>query len=337
MNIKFVVEKLRQYFFRFRGYELAHRLRIRFLVFAALFLLFLFYQFFLKAPAEFPASDMVRVEKGLGLKEISAGLYEKKVIKSPVLFKIYAYLLRSDKRVVAGDYLFTEAAALPRVVWRLTQGEFNLTPVKVTIPEGATLSKIAAIFEKEIPLFDRSKFLAETKGKEGYLFPDTYLFFPNVSTGEIITDLENNFNKKMETLKDDVTKSGHSISDIITMASILEHEARTSDDRKIIAGILWKRIQIGMALQVDAPFVYESGKGTYSLTTKDLKTDSPYNTYTRRGLPAGPIGNPGLDSILAAIYPKDSPYLYYLSDREGNVYYSATFDKHKKNKVLYIN
>ena len=121
------------------------------------------------------------------------------------------------------------------------------------------------------------------------------------------------------------------------MASILEKEARKREDREIISGILWKRIEIGMALQVDAPFVYYNGKGTYNLTTKDLKTDSPYNTYTRKGLPVGPIGNPGIDSILAAIYPKSSPYLFYLSDRDGNIYYSANFEKHKKNKILYIN
>ena len=196
---------------------------------------------------------------------------------------------------------------------------------------------MAVIFKKSIPSFDEEKFMEETQKDEGYLFPDTYLFFPNVTTEEITRTLKSNFNKKTESLGGEIKKSEKAIKEILTMASILEKEARKREDIEIISGILWKRIEIGMALQVDAPFVYYNGKGTYNLTTKDLKTDSPYNTYTRKGLPVGPIGNPGIDSILAAIYPKSSPYLFYLSDRDGNIYYSANFEKHKKNKILYIN
>ncbi len=279
----------------------------------------------------------MHIKKGLSLKEIAGSLEKDKVVKSPFLFEVLVIIFGKDRNVMAGDYLFTEPLAVPRVALRLAYGQFNLTPIKVTILEGATLSEMANTFRKIIPIFSKERFLKDTAGKEGYLFPDTYFFFPNVGTDQVIADMEDNFNKKLETLRDDIRKSGRSLKDIITMASLLEREAHTSDDRKIIAGILWKRIKIGMPLQVDAAFLYENGKGTYQLTTKDLRTDSPYNTYTRKDLPPGPIGNPGLDAILAAIYPKESPYLYYLSDREGNIYYSATFDKHKKNKVLYIN
>lgn len=331
-----VANKLRQYLIGLKVFELKHRFNIR-VSFSALIIFFLlFYQLFLKAPTSFPTNETVYIPSGVGLKEVTNILYENKIIQSPFMFKMYIYLLRRDRGVMAGDYLFTRAVYLPRVASRLTQGEFNLTPIKVTIPEGYTLNQMAEKFDKLIPVFDKKMFLAKTKGEEGYLFPDTYFFFPNASTLQVISDLKNNFEKKISALKDDIAKSGHSESDIIVMASILEKEAHTANDRKIISGILWKRIKMGMPLQVDAVFVYTTGKGTYSLTSKDLKTDSLYNTYTRKGLPPGPIGNPGLDSILAAIYPTESPYLYYLSDREGNVYYSATFDKHKKNKILYI-
>jgi len=296
-----------------------------------------FYTFFMRAPADFPVNAMVHVEKGDSLEKLTASLDKNNVLRSPVIFKWLIKFMGGEKRVKAGDYLFTEKIALPRIAYRMIVGKFNLTPIKITIPEGISRKEMAVIFDKNFTNFDKDKFFLESSLNEGYLFPDTYFFFPNVSIQEIISTLRGNFNAKTETLRDDILKSKKTLREIIIMASILEKEAHTMEDRKIISGILWKRIQIGMPLQVDAPFYYEIGKNTYDLTQKDLKTDSPYNTYTRTGLPAGPIGNPGLDSIFAAIYPKSSPYLYYLSDREGNVYYSATFDKHKKNKVLYIN
>jgi UPF0755 protein len=120
------------------------------------------------------------------------------------------------------------------------------------------------------------------------------------------------------------------------MASILEAEARTTETRKIISGILWKRMEIGMPLQVDAPFQYIIGKNTFQLTTNDLKFDSPYNTYKYKGLPPGPIGNPGLDAISATVNPIKTNYLYYLSDVRGNMHYAKTFAEHVINKEKYL-
>lgn len=332
-----VARRLHEYFVLLKKFELLYRRNIRIIAVVIIGLLALIYLLFLRAPYGFPTNQTIHIPDGASLKDVTDILYANKVIRYPFLFKFYVYIIRSDKEIMAGDYLFNRSAYLPRVASRLIHGEFNLTPIKVTIPEGYTINQMADNFEKNIPAFDRKIFTEGTLGKEGHLFPDTYFFFPNVSTKQVITDLEANFKQKISVLMGDISKSGRSESDVIIMASILEKEARSTEDRKIISGILWKRIKIGMPIQVDAVFVYSTGKGTYSLTTKDLNTDSPYNTYTRKGLPPGPIGNPGLDSILAAINPTESPYLYYLSDREGNIYYSATFDKHKKKKVLYIN
>jgi UPF0755 protein len=121
------------------------------------------------------------------------------------------------------------------------------------------------------------------------------------------------------------------------MASLVEEETRTPADRRLVAGILWKRIKLGMPLQVDAVFPYINGKNTYEVTARDLKIDSPYNTYLYPGLPIAPIANPGLDSIKAAIEPAESPYLYYLSDRAGAMHYAKTFEEHKRNRELYLN
>jgi len=125
-------------------------------------------------------------------------------------------------------------------------------------------------------------------------------------------------------------------SDIVIMASIIEEEAATAKDRRIISGILWKRLLKGMHLGVDAPFAYDIGKNSATLTTIDLKYDSPYNTYLYGGLPPTPITNPGLDSIDAALHPETSPYYYYLSDKGDTIHYAKTFDEHKVNKERYI-
>ena len=120
------------------------------------------------------------------------------------------------------------------------------------------------------------------------------------------------------------------------MASILEEEARSFEDKQIVAGILWKRLDNDMALQVDAPFVYLLGKGSADLTLDDLKTDSPYNTYLYRGLTPTPISNPGLESLRAAVEPIASEHLFYLSDADGVMHYAEDFEQHKRNKELYL-
>jgi len=148
--------------------------------------------------------------------------------------------------------------------------------------------------------------------------------------------MENNFNVKISEIQDKIEKSKKSLKDVIIMASILEKEGNSFESNKIIAGILWKRIEIGMPLQVDAVFPYIIGKNTYELTLEDLKVDSKYNTYLHKGLPPGPISNPGIYSILATLEPIKTDNLYYLSDKNGTMHYATNFEQHKKNKELYL-
>ena len=147
---------------------------------------------------------------------------------------------------------------------------------------------------------------------------------------------EENFNVKIKSIDDAIRAFKKPLKDIVIMASILEAEARTTETRRIIAGILWKRLDIGMPLQVDAAFQYIDGKTTFQLATSDLETDSPYNTYTRKGLPPTPITNPGLDAILATITPIKTPYLYYLTDKDGKMHYAVTHEGHLANKEKYL-
>jgi UPF0755 protein len=224
------------------------------------------------------------------------------------------------------------------VARRLAHGDFELIPVKVTIPEGSNTFQIADILAKKIPDFDKQAFLEDSQSKEGYLFPDTYFFLPGEDSLAIISTLESNFQKQISdpSVEQQITAYGKPLSDVVTMASLLEKEASDTKSRRIIAGILWHRISLGMPLQVDAVFPYILGKSSLQLSHADLKTNSPYNTYVNKGLPPGPITNPGMDSILAAVNPTKTDYLYYLSDNQGNFHYSVTYAGQLANQKKYL-
>jgi len=296
----------------------------------------LFYFGSVRAPADFPTGKLITIEDGTTLAQISRTLKDQSVIRSPLLFEGLVILEAGEKSVISGDYFLKERENIFEVVRRFTAGKYGLKPTRITIPEGASVSEVALLFEEKFSEFSRDEFLDLAGQSEGYLFPDTYLFLPKVEAKQVFREMEKNFNDKITEIADEIEQSARELKEIIIMASLIEEEARTSETRRIISGILWKRLDIGMALQVDAVFGYIIGKNTFDLTLEDLKIDSPYNTYKYRGLPLGPITNPGMDSILAALRPEESPYLYYLSDREGNMYYSKTFEEHKIKKQRYL-
>jgi UPF0755 protein len=159
----------------------------------------------------------------------------------------------------------------------------------------------------------------------------------NTKADDVILMMRENFAREIKKYEKDIALFKKPLEEIVIMASILEGEARTLEAKRIVAGILWKRIRINMPLQVDAVFKYYNGKNSYNLTKNDLKDDHEYNTYTNKGLPPTAINNPGIDSIRAAITPTQTNYLYFLSDKSGNMHYAKTFEEHKANKDLYIN
>ncbi|MDO8591091.1 MAG: endolytic transglycosylase MltG [bacterium] len=306
---------------------------------AALSLVFFmatFYVLYIKPPPEFPVKTIITIEKRAGLNEIAQTLLERKIIRSPFWFRIGVILSSGERGVLAGDYFFEKPANLSSVFSRLTNGAFGLTPVKLTFPEGMTSAQMTIVLADDLINFDTKEFLRLTKAKEGYLFPDTYFFLPNVKPDEVLKIFQSNFDTKIKGLAEAIAAFKKPLKDVVIMASILEAEARTTETREIISGILWKRLALGMPLQVDAPFQYIIGKNTFQLTLNDLKFDSPYNTYLYRGLPPGAIGNPGLDSLTAAVTPVKTAYFYYLSDVRGNMHYAKTFEEHVANKELYL-
>jgi len=279
--------------------------------------------FFLSAPKDFPSGETIVIEKGTGLAEISGKLKKEGFIKNKYAFALYARSLGKSKKIKYGKYLFNEPVSIFSLLSRFTKGEFGFKPVKVTVAEGLTAKKISELFG-DFENFDKEEFWGKTINLEGYLFPDTYLFLPFAETEQIIGTMTDNFKKK----------AGNVGKDIVIMASLIEKEVPDSGDRKIISGILWKRLELGMALQVDAVFPYITG--SRKILSDDLKIDSLYNTYLYKGLPPGPISNPGLDAIDAARNPQETPYLYYLSGNDGKTHFAKTFAEHLRNKEKYL-
>lgn len=318
-----------------RAWRMARRRPWRSSTAAAIAVIVIYFTF-LGAPFQFPVGAYVNIPRGSSLSQSASILSEHNIIRSPFIFKALVYLFGSERHVTAGEYFFPQKSNVFTVATRLGGGDFEVNLSRVRVPEGATLDDIALLLSQSVPDFDLVAFRRDTRGKEGYLFPDTYFFMPGEDTEGILGAFANNFNKNIAKIQPQIDAFGKPLSDIIIMASLLEREAPDTYDRRVIAGILWKRIKLGMPLQVDAVFPYIIGKNSFELTQNDLKTNSPYNTYTNVGLPVGPIANPGLDAILAAVTPLQSNYLYYLSDRTGTFHYSATYDQHlaAKNKYL---
>lgn len=293
-----------------------------------------FYTLFLAPPLAYPTGAYLKVEEGMPLKSIAALFEERGVVSNARLFEVITRVLGDDKKIPAGFYHFSRKDNMVWVAMRILNGDFETEAVRVTIPEGSTVNDIAKVLLEKLPEFSRREFLE--RAREGYMFPDTYFFRPGQSTEAILSVFENNFNVKMQRVRPLIDKSGHTIDEILTMASLLEKEASKTEDRKRIAGVLWHRIDIGMPLQTDATFPYYLGRNTFEVTLEDLRTDHPYNTYTNKGLPPGPIGNPGLNSIMAALEPIPSNYVFFLSDRQGNFHYSVTYEGHLANKRKYL-
>ncbi len=287
-------------------------------------------------PSTFPSSTLFKIEEGDTLHDISAHLKESSLIKSVTTFEIFAMLFGSDKHIAQGDYYFEKPASAISLAYQIASENRRIEPIKITLPEGQTRIEMADSIGKKLPNFDREEFLLQTKDAEGYLFPDTYFFFPSVSEAEIVVRLRETFDEKILAFKDDITTSGYTQEEVIIMASILEKEASGASDRAIVAGILWKRLAAQMPLQVDATVKYAQELAGNFGSSINTTFPSPYNTYMHKGLPPGPIGNPGTAALHDALHPQASLYFFYLHDKNGMIHYAKTFDEHKKNTILYL-
>ncbi|HRH24045.1 MAG TPA: endolytic transglycosylase MltG [Candidatus Paceibacterota bacterium] len=283
--------------------------------------------------SSFPHGALVEVNEDMTFSQTATQLENRDIVENAVLFKVLARVTGVDTSVKAGRYLFTEPQGVAVVLYRLATGDSGIRAVRITFPEGITVREMGEILGTSLPGFATDTFVTNATPLEGYLFPDTYAFYADVTPEEVITRMRARFDEVWSEIAVDTPEPKERI---VIMASILEKETKVGEDRQVVSGILWKRIDIGMALQVDAVFGYIKGVDTYHPSGDDLEIDSPYNTYEYPDLPPGPIGNPGKDALQAALHPIASDYLYYLSDAEGVVHYAEDFEGHKKNKEQYL-
>jgi len=299
----------------------------------------IFFRLHISPPTNFPEDSILMIESGETISGVANRLENTGIIKSATPFKFFTILFGGSRGLNSGDYYLKKSQNVITLAWRLSHSRYDMENIRITIPEGFNSMEIADLFtkNKKFTRFDASEFIKLAAPYEGYLFPDTYLFLPNITAQKVLDIMIENYKKRIKTLAAEILVFGRSIEDVINMASIIEEEARTEETRRTIAGILWKRLDEGMPLQVDAAFAFVNGKKKSSeLTLEDLKIDSPYNTYVYRGLPPTPISNPGLNAIRATIHPLATKYYFYLSDANGDMHYAITHDGHVANKDKYL-
>ena len=289
------------------------------------------------------------VPKGKSATEIGNLLYSKGYIKSPLAFKFYVQLTGKANNIQAGEYSLSPSFDVSEVVVVLTSQPVQIW---VTIPEGLRREEIVEIFIEELGLSGenavdfREEFLVASQGKEGYLFPDTYLLPKTSSATKAVSIMENTFDIKVdEEIRVAIAKTPYSLDQTVIMASLLERETITDAERPVVAGILYKRLEADWPLQVDASVQYAIANSKKSsqlddwwpiLSRANLDINSPYNLYRFTGLPPSPISNPGLSSIKAAAMPEESEYWFYIHDLEGNIHYAKTTEEHSANVAKYL-
>ena len=279
------------------------------------------------------------VRYGDGFKVIAERLEEEGLIKSRSWFKIYSLITGSAHLFKPGSYELNPSMSGVQIAKALTSGPQD---IKVIVYEGETLVDIDRKLAeaKVLDLGELKKFNdSQSKSLEGFLFPDTYKFTQHSKVDDVVKKFLDNFKNKVG------DHAGDDDYEDLIIASIIEKEALRSQDRLVVSGVIHKRLDMGMALQIDASVVYAKCKGAFLscddktrvLSSQDLKLKNPYNTYLYPGLPPTPISNPGKESIMAALNPQKSKYLYYISDpKTGRIIFSQTLDEHNQNRFKYL-
>lgn len=329
------------------------------LLFLSFLSAYLLYSYNINTPVDKNEQDVVFVVKsGEGIKKIGAELKKSGLINSQFFFETYVWREGKQANFQAGEYVLSSKLNMKEIVNVFVRGETLTKERSIKIIEGWNAKEIAEYLEKEgvvkaddfLKLASSPKsndysgkyeFLADKPGSaglEGYLFPDTYRIFKDAKAGDVINKMLGNLDKKITAeMRAEIARQKKTVFEIITMASLVEKEVRKEADMKLVAGIFWNRIGNGQGLESCASLAYILGvnKPIYSL--EDTKIDSPYNTYQHRGLPPGPIANPGLRAIMAAIYPAETDFNYFLSTSEtGETVFSKTFEEHIRNKNKYL-
>ncbi len=310
------------------------------------------------------------VPSGWTTGQIAASLEKEGLISKALFFKFYIAYKKQSGKIQAGHYVLRSSMSIREIVDIMVSGRALSRGVKFTAIEGWAMEDVAQALEENEIVAERDFLRLRTQdfveefeflenqpaayaSLEGFLFPDTYLFSKNSPPDMVAYKMLANFDKKLtEELRQQIWKQGKTIFEIITLASIIEKEvgrnvkpgtklsserlAELQVERRFVASVFYNRLEIGKPLESDATVGYVTGSQSTRATLAETKIDSPYNTYKYKGLPPGPISNPSLDAIIAAINPAKSEYLYFLTAPDGTAYFARTFEEHQQNRVKYL-
>lgn len=330
------------------------------LIFLAAIFSLLYYSYIVSVGEGKGSEVLFTIEKGESVDQIADNLENKKLVVSSFFFKTYLTLNHKAAEIKAGQYALKTDYDIKKLVEVLTKGEQVEKEKKITIIEGWNIKEIneylnknnvgvkdvfSALTTKKISdwkfSFTRPAFLNyadQNTDLEGYLFPDTYRIYKDATTEDVVRKMLDNFSKKIDIkMLKDIERKGKTLPQIITMASLIEKEVAKKEDMKIVSDIFWGRIKTGQALQSCATLAYILGVNKPQYSKEDTEIVSPYNTYKNPGLPPGPICNPGLDAIKAAIYPVKTEYNYFLTNPDNKqTIFSRTYEEHIANKAKYL-
>lgn len=283
----------------------------------------------------------VRIPPGSSYPEIVRILEDSGVLRFPLVFRILVTVSNTGKKLHHGEYIFPTPPSVFELWRKISTG--NVAKYQVTIPEGSNLYDIARILD-ELELASHSSFIAGATSSgiasrldipgdtaEGFLFPDTYLLVKDMRVEEILRVMIREFRKHFTSeMEQEAVARGLTIRQVVTIASIIEKETGIESEKPLISSVIHRRLRRGMPLQMDPTVIYGLKKFDGNLTRRDLRTPNPYNTYLKPGLPPGPISNPGLTSLVAALHPADTRYLFFVSRNDGSHKFSETLKEHNR-------
>lgn len=293
-------------------------------------------------PADVNATEQIlMIHPGQNITRISAALHEMGVITSPIKFKILSRLKRVDTKLKTGEYAVSASMSPNAILDKIVNGRIIL--YRVTVPEGYNLSQISTVIEKSTietydafykaasdPVLTRQLGI-DADTFEGYLFPETYFFPKGVTSRKIIETMLGRFRSVFtKQWERQAEKLGFSIHQIVTLASIIEKETGVPAERPVISSVFHNRLKKGMRLESDPTVIYAIQDFDGNITKKHLNEKTPYNTYKIKGLPPGPIANPGEKALEAALFPADTPYFYFVSKRDRTHKFSANLSEHNQ-------
>ncbi|MBN2088930.1 endolytic transglycosylase MltG [candidate division KSB1 bacterium] len=309
-----------------------------------------FYWLFMtpNSPNEGREGILIKIRSGMNFNEIATQLRNNQVISDINSFKLAANISRSIQKIQAGKYEFSTGLTNWEVLKRLTNGKIHLE--KITVPEGKTCHFIASLLKNKIEI-DSTKFInlvfdssftqslgIDAPALEGFLYPDTYYFTWGMSEKQCIKAMVELFKQKFPAeIRDQDVKLALTRYQLVILASLIEGEVQIDSERPLVSALYRNRLKNGMLLQSCPTVQYIIPDGPRRLLNKDLEIDSPYNTYIYPGLPPGPINNPGVESLLAAAYPEDVPYLYMVARGDGGHNFSRSFSGHVIAKQQFDN